>query len=64
MIKIKAFFGNWKEVDKEQAKKFITHFMSSITTTSDINKKIALVEGKHLQGITVKELLNLKKRRF
>ena len=48
MIKIKVFFGNWKEVDKEQAKKFITHFMSGITTTSDINKKIALVEGKYL----------------
>ena len=60
MIKIKAWFGDWKEVDKEQAKRFVKHFMAGIVTTSDINKKIALVEGKHLQGITVKELLNLK----
>lgn len=59
MIKIKAWFSDWREVDKEKAKRFISYFMNSITTTSDINKKIALVEGKHLQGITVKELLNL-----
>ena len=60
MIKIRAFFGDWKEVDKEQAKNFVKHFMTGIVTASDINKKIALVEGKYLQGITVKELLNLK----
>lgn len=59
MIKIKAWFGDWVEVDREQAKKFITHFMSGITTTSDISKKIEMVEGKHLQGITVRELLQL-----
>ena len=59
MIKIKAFFGNWKEVDKEQAKNFVKLFMASIVTTSDINKKIAMVEGKHLQGITVRELLGI-----
>ena len=40
MIKIKAFFGDWKEVDKEQAKRFVKHFMAGIVTTSDINKKI------------------------
>jgi len=40
MIKIKAFFGDWKEVDKEQAKNFVKHFMASIVTTSDINKKL------------------------
>lgn len=59
MIKIKAFFGNWKEVDKEQAKKFITHFMSGITTTSDINKKIAMYK---LYNSTDKEIIktNLK----
>jgi len=40
MIKIKAFFGDWKEVDKEQAKNFVKHFMAGIVTTSDINKKL------------------------
>jgi hypothetical protein len=56
MIKIKAWFGDWKEVDKEQAKKFVKHFIAGIVTTSDMNKKIEIVEG-HLQGITVKEVL-------
>ena len=59
MIKIRAFLGDRKEVDKEQAKRFIKHFMAGIVTTSDINKKIAMVEGKHLQGITVRELLGI-----
>ncbi len=59
MIKIKAWFGDWKEVDKEQAKRFVKHFMAGIVTTSDINKKIEMVEGKHLQGITVRELLGI-----
>ena len=30
MIKIKAFFGDWKEVDKEQAKSFVKHFMAGL----------------------------------
>jgi len=59
MIKIKAWFGDWKEVDKEQAKSFVKHFMAGIVTTSDIDKKIAMIEGKHLQGITVRELLGI-----
>ncbi len=59
MIKIRAFFGDWKEVDKEQSKRFVKHLMAGIVTTSDINKKIEMVEGKHLQGITVRELLQL-----
>jgi len=59
MIKIKAWFGDWKEVDKEQAKRFVKHLMTGIVTTSDINKKIEMIEGKHLQGITVRELLQI-----
>jgi len=59
MIKIRAFFGDWKEVDKEHAKRFIKHFMTGIVTTSDTDKKIKMIEGKHLQGITVRELLKL-----
>jgi len=59
MIKIKAWFGDWKEVDEEQAKRFVKHLMTGIVTTSDINKKIEMIEGKHLQGITVRELLQI-----
>lgn len=58
MIKIKAFFGDWKEVDEEQAKRFVKYLMEGIVI-SDINKKIEIIEGKHLQGITVRELLQL-----
>lgn len=58
MIKIKAWFGDWKEVDKEQAKRFVKYLMEGIVI-SDINKKIEIIEGKHLQGITVRELLQL-----
>lgn len=60
MIKVKGFFGDWKEVNKVQAKKFVNHFIAGIVTTSSIDRKIEMVEGKHLQGIKVKELLNMK----
>jgi len=33
--------------------------MIKIKALSDINKKIEMVEGKHLQGITVRELLQI-----
>ncbi|NMB98302.1 MAG: hypothetical protein GYA02_17130 [Clostridiaceae bacterium] len=59
MIKVKAFFGDWKEVNEEQARKFIKHMLNGITTVSNFEKKITMIEGKHLQGITVKELLQI-----
>lgn len=64
MIKVKGFFGDWKEVNKEQAKKFVDHFMAGIVTTSNINEKIEMVEGKHLQGILVRELLEYERSGF
>jgi hypothetical protein len=58
-IKIKSFFGQWKAVEKDQAVNFVSHLLEGITTTSDINKKIKMIEGRHLQGISVNELLNI-----
>jgi hypothetical protein len=59
MIKIKTYFGEWKTVQKDQAVNFISHMLEGITKTSDRNEKIKLIEGKHLQGITVNELLKI-----
>ncbi len=57
MIRVRGFFSNWKEVDREQAKRFVIHHLNGIITTGDPEKKAAMIEGKYLQGITVKELL-------
>ena len=46
MIKINAFFGDWKEVDKEQAKRFIKHFMAGIVTTRDKEGNYKFLNGK------------------
>ena len=57
MIEIKGFFSDWHEVDVETARQFVTHHLSGCTTTSDPHKKAALVDGKYLRGITVRELI-------
>lgn len=57
MIEIKGHFGDWKEVEIGEAFSFVMQLMHGITTTSDPIKKAELVDGKHLRGITVDELL-------
>lgn len=57
MIEIKGFFSDWHEVDAETARNFVTTHMSGITTTSNPRKKAAMVDGKYLRGITVRELI-------
>lgn len=57
MIEIKSFFQDWKEVDKEQAKKFIKHIKSGIHNIPE-SKKDEFIEKRYLRGISVKELLN------
>lgn len=59
MIEIRAWFGEWKEVDRSTAFRFVYHMMEGITTTSVPSKKAALIDGKHLRGITVQELLGV-----
>jgi len=57
MIEIKGFFSDWHEVDAETARRFVTTHMSGITTTSDPHRRAAMVDGKYLRGITVRELI-------
>ena len=57
MIEIKGFFSDWHEVDIETARNFVTHHLSGCTTKSDPQQKAALVDGKYLRGITVRELI-------
>jgi len=56
MIQIKAYFGDWKPADKEQATKFVRRMLSSIGYGT-YEDKIARIEEKHLRGITVRGLL-------
>lgn len=58
MIKIKAFYGEWKEVTKKQAKEFVENMMQGITTMNE-QEKMDHINKKHLQGITVQELLRI-----
>lgn len=57
MIEIKSHFGDWKEVEIGEAFTFVLHLMNGITTTSNPIKRAELVDGKHLRGITVDELM-------
>ena len=57
MIEIKGFFGDWHEVDIEAARRYVSGYLSGITTTSNPRQRAAMVDGKHLRGITVRELI-------
>ena len=57
MIEIKSHFGDWKEVEIGEAFTFVLQLMNGITTTSNPIKRAELVDGKHLRGITVDELM-------
>ena len=54
MIRIKAWFGKWKTVSKEQAKRFVKAMRSGNVCMND-NEFETYMNEKHLKGITVKE---------
>ena len=54
-IKIKAFYGQWKEVNKEKAIEFIKTLKNGMNVGQEKQNKI--INEKHLKGITVEELL-------
>ena len=56
MIKVKAWFGKWKTVSKEQAKRFVKTMRSGNVCMNDDEFETYMNE-KHLKGITVKELM-------
>ena len=53
-VYIKAWFGDWKEVDKEKARGFISGLSKGMTCIDEI--KIRIINEKHLKGITYEEL--------
>ena len=57
MIEIKAWFSDWKEVDAEKARDFITGMIKGMNCGKE--KSYAIVNEKHLRGITVQELLEV-----
>lgn len=60
-IKVKAHFGGWHKVSKEQAKEFVKHMISGMQAVPE-TKRAALIEEKYLRGITVAELLKDSKK--
>ena len=60
-IQIKSFYGDWHEVDKSRAKKFV----ESLLSASLINRSafIGHINQKMLCGITVEELLREEKEK-
>jgi len=56
MIEIKTTFQDWKEVDAETARDFITSLKKRITNMPE-SKKNNYINENRLRGITVEELL-------
>lgn len=56
MIKVKAWFGNWKAVSVEQAKRFVSAIRNGNVCMNDEEFEKYMNE-KHLNGITVEELM-------
>ena len=57
-IKIKSFFGGWREVTKEQAKEWVLYMKKSTTLMS--GEKLDDYLNSRLDGITVEKLLTIK----
>lgn len=51
MIKIKAWYGDWKESTKEQAIELAKHIYLKSNTKQD--KAIEAINCNHLKGLTV-----------
>jgi hypothetical protein len=56
MIKIKPHFHDWKEVDKNTAKSYISYLFENITGMNE-KEKIKYINGKKLQGTTFDKLM-------
>ena len=55
MIQIKTFFIDWKEVTKEEAKRYIEKIAPMMIALTD-QEKIDFINKKRLRGITYEEL--------
>ena len=55
-IKIKAWFGDWKDATREQARRFWLTWSRGAHGLKE-EEKAAVFEQKHLRGATVAELM-------
>ena len=55
MIQIKTFFTDWKEVTKEEARRYIKKKAPMMVALTD-QEKIDFINKKRLRGITYEEL--------
>lgn len=53
-IYIKAIFGCWKQVTKEEAKKFCDNLMKMMPRSRE--EQIQIINNKHLKGIKYEDL--------
>ena len=59
-IMIKPVFGEWREVDDQQAKRYAQLIYDHIKNGKTHEDKIRMVQ-EHIQGITVEELLGVRR---
>lgn len=55
-IEVKTYFNGWKEVSKEQAKKFVLHIIRNASAIKP-EETNDYINQNRLRGITVEELL-------
>ena len=60
-IKIRAYYGDWKEVDIETAQNFVKKMLPGIVTVSTFEGKAAIIDSRHLRGIPTAELMKPRK---
>ena len=56
VIQIKAFYGDWRIVTKEEAVAFVKLMIDGFQAISSTAKKYQRINEKHIKGITVEEL--------
>lgn len=55
-IYIKAYYGEWEPVSKEEAKRFCNFLMSGMQAVRGREAKIKIINERHLKGITYEQL--------
>jgi len=56
MIEIKSYYGIWKPVTRDEARRFVKLMIKGFTAISSRNDKIKRINEYHLRGETVEKL--------
>lgn len=56
MVEIKGYFYEWQKVDKEYARRYIKFIYERMIAAPE-EKRIEIINSKHLRGITFEELM-------